>query len=83
MRNGEERHDQFISSLREDFRKMEWPAPWVKSEFFKSILPMPDWSPEFSAQIPEDEFLLDLELEDYDLEIDDWGEEDDFDEVDY
>jgi|ERR1700744_7004 len=82
FRNWEDQHDQFLNELRQEVKSGDWPPSWISLDLLKHVLPMPEWSPEFMAGIPEDEFLLDLELEDYDLEIDDWGEEDDFAEID-
>lgn len=77
-----EYYAKFMQELRQDFKNEDWPPSWIKPELIKKVLPMPDWSPEFLADMPEDEFLLDLQLEDDPDEIDDWDKEDDEPEID-
>lgn len=81
LKRSEDRVREIEDELKEDFRKAGWPPPWIDLDLLKNFLPPLSWTPEFAAEIPPDEFLLDLQLDD-ELEQDDWGEEDDFAEMD-
>lgn len=81
FKNWEDQHEQFLNELRQEVKSGEWPPSWISLDLLKYILPMPEWSPEFAAEIPPDEFLLDLELDDCDFERDDWEEDDEAAEI--